>query len=748
MARFHYVNNALCRMAGLPREELLESRIEDVSRHRADVDREEHWRELEAEGHLKYSVHREDQGTVLLAVIVDRVDYGGGQYEVGFVEDVTERERAVQALQRNEAQLRAILESSTDAMAGIDETGSIVLFNRAAETLFGWGVDEITGRAVELLMPESCRQQHRADRESYFRTGEPNAAIGTTKVLPAITRDGRYLAVELSLSRVPGDPPIVLATMRDHTERQRLEHDLHTQNLLLEEIINAIPAPVFYKDLDGKYVDCNEQFADLVGRPRADVAGLGVDDVAPRELAELYARMDEELLRSGRAQIYEAAARYPDGTERNVMFHKAVYHDFAGRPAGIVGVMLDVTERKRAEEDRQLLAGAVEHAQDGIAIADRGGLTRYVNPAFARLIGVPVDQVRGMDPAATLARGEDRLASCMWRALRSKGTWSGVIAALPGEDGRPEMEATASAVLDSSGGPTAFIFVLRDLTERARLDHQLRQSQKLESIGQLAAGIAHEINTPIQYVGDNVRFFQDAWADLSPVLRSARDLGDSRDAAKGVAALAEQISAADPEYLLEEVPLAIDQSLEGISRISAIVRAMKEFSHPGGEAKSLADLNKAIEITVTVSRNEWKYVADLELNLDPALPPVPCLLGDINQVLLNLVTNSAHAIKEARGEESEPRGTITISSSCDDMFAYIKVSDTGCGIPEEIRHRVFDPFFTTKDVGKGTGQGLSLAHAVVHERHQGRLELESEVGVGTTFTIALPLHAEPEAGGP
>jgi signal transduction histidine kinase len=293
-------------------------------------------------------------------------------------------------------------------------------------------------------------------------------------------------------------------------------------------------------------------------------------------------------------------------------------------------------------------------------------------------------------------------------------------------------------------GDAASLAYLRDVTERKTMERQLAQSQKLEAIGQLAAGIAHEINTPTQYVGDNTKFLKEAFEDLKGLSDKYKDLmealkqgGDTKNIVKAIEDTAQEI---DTEYLGEEIPKAIEQTLEGVERVTHIVRAMKEFSHPGASEKSAVDINKAIENTITVARNEWKYVAEMVTDFDPTLQPVPCFPGEFNQVVLNLVTNAAHAIGEALGESSTGKGKITVSTLGNADFAEIRVSDTGPGIPPEIRSRIFDPFFTTKEVGKGTGQGLSIAHSVVVGKHGGNLQLETEMGKGSTFIICLPLE--------
>jgi PAS domain S-box-containing protein len=302
---------------------------------------------------------------------------------------------------------------------------------------------------------------------------------------------------------------------------------------------------------------------------------------------------------------------------------------------------------------------------------------------------------------------------------------------------------TINPIRADDGKAIGFIIIGADITQRKAVEDMLAQNEKLKSIGQLAAGIAHEINTPTQYVGDNTRFLQEAFQDMSQVLDSYAALFEAIKGGGASAVLMSRVQAAieeaDVEYLNEEIPTAIEHTLEGVDRIAKIVRAMKEFSHPGQEEKTAIDINKSIESTITVARNEWKYVADMTTKFDASLPLVPCLPGEFNQVILNLIINAAHAIGDAIKENSTEKGRITVATRHQDNWAEIQISDTGPGIPEAIRHRIFDPFFTTKELGKGTGQGLAISHSVIVEKHGGTLSLETQEGNGTTFTICLPL---------
>lgn len=291
--------------------------------------------------------------------------------------------------------------------------------------------------------------------------------------------------------------------------------------------------------------------------------------------------------------------------------------------------------------------------------------------------------------------------------------------------------------------PPMFVAIITDIAQRKDLESQLMQAQKMQSIGQLAAGIAHEINTPAQFVGDNTRFVQDAFKDLIELSNSFRKLysaaRNNEISPELLDEVASSMEAADVEFLTDEVPTAIDQSLDGISRISNIVRAMKEFSHPGGKEFEAMDLNSAVRNTITVASNEWKYVADIETELADSLPPVMCFQQEVNQVILNLIVNAAHAIEAGRDENSDEKGVIRITTRAAETDVEVAISDTGCGIPDDIRERIFEPFFTTKEVGKGSGQGLAMAYATIVDKHQGQLLVDSTPGKGTTFTVRLPL---------
>lgn len=283
------------------------------------------------------------------------------------------------------------------------------------------------------------------------------------------------------------------------------------------------------------------------------------------------------------------------------------------------------------------------------------------------------------------------------------------------------------------------ICILRDITAERELETHLLQSQKLGAIGQLSAGVAHEINTPMQFIGDNLYFSKDAVADLLRLVEKLKDLarGAGGDATRE--RIAELEAEADYEYLSAELPRGIERSMMGVERVTRIVRALKSFAHPDAGGFQSTNLRELVESTVTVATNEWKYLANMHVDVPEDVPPLDCVPGELSQVLLNLVVNAAHAIQDVVGNSGE-KGEIRVTASHECGVIEIRVSDTGSGIPEQVRPRVFEQFFTTKDVGRGTGMGLSLAYSCVVQRHGGQLTFETEVGRGTTFLLRLPVH--------
>jgi len=562
------------------------------------------------------------------AVVAVRLNRSLRTALAGKKREILERTEMQQALRESERRFKGIFDNATDG----------ILLARIADRRLEDGNETICrmlGYSVEELRTLGVSDIHPAEHLPYVLGQFEKQTRGEIQVaenMPVKRKDGTIFYADInSAPLVLGGEEYLMGSFRDITERRRVEEERREALTRQEALLENIPAMIFLKDADGRYVAANRAYRDILPASISSPTGKRDNDMFPPKLAARFAEEDRQVLEEERVVTKEQRMKLRDGRMIPVSVSLSPVRGPDGRITGLVGIAFDITERKMMES-------------------------------------------------------------------------------------------------------------------------QLAQAQKLESIGQLAAGIAHEINTPTQYVGDNVRFLQDGFEDLMQIVEkhgellcAARNGGASAELIDNVEALTEE---ADLEYLRDEIPNAIGQSLEGIDRVGEIVRAMKQFSHPGGEEKTRLDLNNAIETTITVARNEWKYVAEMETDFDEAVSGVPCYPGDLNQVILNIIVNAAHAISDVVGGNSGQKGTITVKTRRDGNWAEIRISDTGGGIPQEIRSRIFDPFFTTKEVGKGTGQGLAIAHNIITEKHGGSLTFESDVGNGTTFVIRLPAGESSKAAAP
>ncbi len=295
---------------------------------------------------------------------------------------------------------------------------------------------------------------------------------------------------------------------------------------------------------------------------------------------------------------------------------------------------------------------------------------------------------------------------------------------------------------DEQSKITGAIVTFRNLTQMRMEESKLIHSMKLVALGDLSAGIAHEINTPVQFIGNNISFLKESFTDIFDLLKSYQKLAvavaDDPKYKDVLTQLKDQEEDVDVEYLEEETPTAFEQTIHGVERVTDLVQGLKGFAHSGTEEhKTETDINEVIKNSLMVCNNAYKYVAELETSLAD-LPSIKVFPGDIGQVIVNLIVNAAHAIEENK-EAGSGMGKITVKTTSDDSSIFITVEDTGGGIPEKIRDRIFDPFFTTKEVGRGSGQGLAISHTIIKEKHGGEMSFTSELGTGTTFTITLPL---------
>ncbi|MGQ9563253.1 MAG: PAS domain S-box protein [Thermogutta sp.] len=546
----------------------------------------------------------------------------------------------------------------------------------------------------------------------------------------------------------------VARAIAEREERIREQEEYYRQ---IRAVMMKAADGIVTVDAAGFIRSINEAAEQIFGFSSEELIGHPIQKLLPnRDAVSKDLAFPEEML--GRARnlaqaILQIRGQKKDGTP--VDLELSISRVSLGREPLYTFILRDVTVRKRLEEqERQihlLKQTILNAAADGIVGVDQAGRVTFVNPAAAAMLGFSPEEIVGQVfhevvhhsypdgrpyPAEKCPLTQLPDGTSGFEKLTEEIFWRKDKTSFPVE--------CAKRPIHEGERVTGVVITFRDISLRRMLEAKLRQAQKLESIGQLAAGIAHEINTPTQYIGDNISFVREAFAELSPLLGLCSQLRAKLTADEKIDDhLMDEFLATlrrtDVDYIHDEIPQALAEAMEGVNSVAKIVQSMREFSHPGAEAKQSVDFNRCVENTVTVSKNEWKYVAEMQLDLDHNLPPVSCFPNEINQLLLNLIVNAAHAIEEKIGRRPKIRGLITISTRQVGEWVELRVRDTGTGIPEAIRSRIFDPFFTTKPVGKGTGQGLAIAHSIVVEKHHGTIDFETTPGEGTTFVVRIPV---------
>jgi PAS domain S-box-containing protein len=705
---------------------------------------------------------RKDGSPFVAALTVSSFGRPDHRTIVAVLRDVTESTRSWDRLQAQERHFRSLFENSTDITTLLSAEGTVLYESPAFERVLGYPVENWRGESVfGLIWPDDLPAATALFEQSVRSPGVPvplrlrlRHADGTARWVEGI---GTNLADDAAVGGI-------VVNTRDITERHRAEERL----LQLSRAVEYSPASIVITDPAGAIEYVNPAFTARTGYTLEEVRGQNPRILNSGRLPKsVYRDLWDTILGGG-----EWRGELHNRSRSGELFweHASISGilDDQGRITRFVAVKEDITERKRAEESlrasEERFQKAFSNAAIGMALVGTDGRWLKVNRALCRLVGYTANQLLARN-FQDITHPEDLEADLGF--LRQL---------LAGEISSYQMEKryihrhghmiwvqlNVSLVADPEQRPLYLIAQIQDITarkaaqdelerwardlaaanatlqrertEREKVETELRLAQKLEAIGQLAAGIAHEINTPLQYVGDSVHFLAQSWGQV------VRHL-DGLEAARTDTATPprEEVPQADPtdlDYLRERIPRALHRTLEGINRVTAIVRAMKEFAHPDSSGKTAVDINRALETALIVARNEYKYVADVETDFG-TVPPVSCHAGEVNQVLLNLIVNAGHAIGEAV-KGTDRKGLIRIRTAVARNAVTIDIEDNGTGIPAAIRDRVFDPFFTTKPVGKGTGQGLAIARAIV-DRHAGSLTFTSEAGQGTTFTVSLPL---------
>ncbi len=680
-------------------------------------------------------------------------------------------------LRASEARYRALVEQAPDAVLSADLTGRVVSANPAALAMLGFASEDdraVIGRTLaELIDPADLRGRPLDDVE--LRIGRTLACRRRL-----VRSDGTRFSADTNM-RLLEDGRTIQVVVRDVTEYDRMFDALRIETERLEVLQTVAVTANGSKTLSQALRRCLPILCKAGGwtvghvyRPHlrgwsqliSTAIWYHAETVAP---AELRKQSHAAVVVPGRGLVGHAVANggpewAPDlRTVPGFVRAGAALED--GLVSGLAFPVLSNGEvvaalelyssepRERDENFLQLLA----HASAILGpVADR----QQSRLALARARRESDDLIRSLPCALVAIDGDGHVSHCNELATSLLGwgrnVWRSSYLELPLPSALETIRASISRCLEErvpltpdpvriqrrdgrqicldislrplparGGAPPGALLVATDVSEIERLQTSFATSQRLESIGQLAGGIAHELNTPMQYLGDNVQFLDRAFADLVRVVE------------RGIAGAPD----VDLRFLLDEIPKALSDSREGVEQVVHIVRAMKELSDHDSGAGVPTDLNELVQSVLTVSRNVWKFLADVELELCETLPPVPCHPGPLSRALANLIVNAAEAIAEV-ARASGKRGNIRIQTRHDGAWAELRISDTGPGIPEPLRKRIFDPFFSTKGNGTATGQGLAITQSVIVDGHGGTLRFKTAVGHGTTFFVRLPLTPE------
>ena len=652
-------------------------------------------------------------------------------YAFGIIQDITEERNAGQLLKIAKEESDLIIRRFLDTLIVVNTAMRVVRINQATCKLLGQTEEALLGMDVAELFHDPAEAVHEVF--SYYRRIvrlEGKTDVEELRNVELCYRDnsGGRLPMSFNLSLLKNDEGEVVGVVAAAKDISKIRHvvdQLAQQKDYIEALFDIVPEGLLALSPDNRIVKNNQALTAVLA---------GWEERMPLEKKELQQILINEVIAGHSSGQTDFA--FSVRVDKESAYCKCQVVPIVG----LAGISLlvsiaDITAERAMQEERRLLATIIEQTGDSVIITGTDLVIRYANRAATSNSGYSKEELLGKTPAIFKSGLVDNSVYVdLYRTLDKGQVWTGRLRNRRKSGAIVEEDVTISPVRNEDGQLSHYVAIKRDMTEMTSLQRQLLQSQKLEAIGTLAAGIAHEINTPMQYVQNNISFFAQATTDTTRLFEAlARTRhNDNREE------LLQCIEEIDLDYLVEEIPEAIEEAREGIERVVKIVSAMKAFNHPGSSDQVIADINQSLKNTVTVCRNEYKYVAEIILDLDPELPNVPCFPDQLNQAMLNLIVNAAHAIEESGAKFPDNPGRITIGTRSFDDMVEIRIQDTGKGIPEEIRNLIYDPFFTTKEVGKGTGQGLTIVHDVIVQKHHGSLDFTSNPEEGTTFIVCLP----------
>lgn len=727
------------------------------------------------DSHFEIFGIKKDKTNVPIEVSISRWESGSSIFYSAIIHNISARKLA----EEKERKLSLAVEQSANSIIITDIYGNIEYVNSKFEQISQYSFEEVKGQNIRNEHSGNINMEESENMwETILGGNEWTGELYNRK------KNGKYYWESVSISPIKDDFGNVtnfIAIKEDITEKKEAERIqralLNISNILQEEddyrtimtkmhdqlsvllnISNFFIA--FYKKETNElyfpyYEDENDSFDYL---PAAGTLSYHI--IKEQESRLITKTQYEELLASkailpiGMPPVIWAGAPIIINGEAVGVVVAQDYNDPNSIGEQELKLLKFVTnqigyvvERIRAKEElafeKEELSVTIGCLAEAVISTDLDGKITLVNQAVEKIFNVKqsmmLDELIFKFFWNSTDRGLERIKSFYQRLKLGGLHYDDEQFSISFSQGKRKIIKVSTSPLQLRNGKTkGVVFVIRDITQQLEIENQLALSQKMESIGQLAAGIAHEINTPMQYIGDNTTFLKDSFTEIIDFITQLKNIiSVNPELEKQINDLLENL---DIEFLIEEIPESLNQSQLGIERVRTLVLAMKDFAHPGQKQKTLSDVNNGIEVTATISKNEWKYISDLNLSLEPDLPLVPIILDEINQVILNMIVNSAHAIEEKMKTDPSLKGEISISTSSAEKHIEIMIKDNGGGIPKEKVGRIFDPFYTTKEVGKGTGQGLAIAHNIIVTKHNGKISVSSVEGKGTTMIIKLPLE--------
>ncbi|PKK81981.1 MAG: hypothetical protein CVT49_16080 [candidate division Zixibacteria bacterium HGW-Zixibacteria-1] len=679
---------------------------------------------------------------------------------VGITHNYTQRKRAENEIRLLSDRLRMATESAGIGVWELNLLNNHFLWDKRMYELYG--LDPVNCDGTYEMWRQTIHSEDITDTEKQMEDAIANSREFHTHyriITPG--NDIRHLEMHAMIIRAPNGSVLkMIGVNLDISERINAEAAIYEGKAHLEEaqavaklgswVINPQTQTLIWSK--GMFVLYNRN--ETFGAP----ALKEYIDLLHPEDRDHFQNLYDRILIDGESFECELRTNPFYGPERIIYTKVRSIYDGSGKIMQLTGIAQDIIDRNIAIEnlrqntaELRQLSYAIEQSSNIVVITDILGNIKYVNPRFLEVTGYAREEVLGQN-SRILKSGEMPPSEYkdLWDTIISGGTWKGEFHNKKKNGELYWESASISPVKDENGNIVSFMAIKEDITEakkdneeRRMLEIEMDQARKLEAVGSLASGIAHEINTPIQFVGDNTHFLADSFCSLISLIDTYNELFNKANLEPELVQKKDQAEEkVDLKYIRKEIPLAVHQTLEGVERVTNIVRAMKNFAHSDQGEKTIASINDMLESTLTVARNELKYVADVITEFDESIPEIECCRDELNQVFLNLFINAAHAIADVIKGGSAEKGTIKVSTNKEGDSVIIKISDTGPGIPKSIHHRIFDQFFTTKDVGKGSGQGLAIAQKIIVEKHKGSLDFETEEGKGTTFIVRLPINVQ------